>query len=229
SSLQSTYVFNSDPWGGGAMRLDFVSDNGYVNSGWSWIPLAQLERSEFNATSYGNSETFSALYDVVTRANKVITKTPEIESITQGTADRIVGEAQTLRATAYLMLAMTYGDVPLVEEPLTVAESEVGKSSKSEIMNFVIQDLKNAALKLPPEISSGEWGRLPRAAALGMAARAELYAGDYSSAAATAKEIIDSNRYSLYPDYDGLFSSENEINDEIIFPVTFARGQGGEG
>src|SRR5699024_11053833 len=130
SSLQSTYVFNSDPWGGGAMRLDFVSDNGYVNSGWSWIPLAQLERSEFNATSYGNSETFSALYDVVTRANKVITKTPEIESITQGTADRIVGEAQTLRATAYLMLAMTYGDVPLVEEPLTVAESEVGNSSK---------------------------------------------------------------------------------------------------
>jgi len=226
SGLQSTYVFNSDPWGGGAMRLEYISDNGYTS--WHWMPLASLERSELTSTSWGNPETFSALYDIINRSNQIISKIPEID-MDQAKADRMTGEAQTLRSTAYMILAMTYADVPLIKEPVSVAESNIGASSKSEIMDFVISDLKDAAGKLPVEVSTSEWGRLPRGAALGMAARAELFAGKFADAAATAKQVMDEGVYSLFPDYGKLFTVENEMNEEVIFPVTFERGLGGEG
>lgn len=226
SALQSDQLFDSDPYQGGKMRLEFISDNGYVV--WQWMMLAHLSRGEFTSTTWGNAQFFSAAYDAIRRANRVIAQVPNIESMDQSTRDRMVAEAKVIRSTAYLQLAMTYGDVPLIGEPLPVQESEVPKSSKDEVFEFIFTDLSEAAPDLPVSIPESEWGRVPRGAALGMLARARLYHGDYDEAATAAQQVIDQNEYSLYPDYGELFTVQNEINEEVIFSVPFKR-QSGEG
>lgn len=147
SALQSTYLFDSDPWGGGALRLDYISDDGYTP--WNWMPLASVAQSEFNSTSWGNWETFTAAYDAIMRANRVIQEVPGIESIEPDVIERMVAEARVIRSTTYLQLAMTYGNVPLITDPLSVRESQVAKSDRDEIFAFIVQDFAEAAPHLP--------------------------------------------------------------------------------
>lgn len=228
--LQSTWLFDSYPWQAGAMRFDYISDNGYMN--WQWTPWSDLARGEFTSTSSGNSQFFSTAYDAINRSNLVIANVPGIGGMDSGVVDRMIAEARVIRSTVYLQLAMTYGDVPLITEPKTIEEASVPKSSKDDIFNFIFQDLAEASEgeKLPVMISESEWGRITKGAALGMLARAYLYNGDWQQSADAAKQVMDLEvNYTLFPNYSELFTEPNEVNDEVIFPVTFERGLGGEG
>lgn len=227
SALQSNYLFDSYPWNGGAIRFDYMSDNGYTV--WQWVPWATLPRGEFTSTSSGNDDFFRAAYTAINRANQVIARVPEVKEMELTAINRMVAEAKVIRSTAYLLLAMTYGDVPLIKETKTVEESDIPKTSKDEIFSFIFQDLTEAATSLPKSVPATEWGRITQGAALGTLARAYLFHGAWQQAADAAKQVIDLNVYSLFPDYANLFSVQNEINDEVIFPVTFERGIGGEG
>jgi hypothetical protein len=50
----------------------------------------------------------------------------------------------------------------------------------------------------------------------------ELYAGKWQDAANTNKQIMQMNKYGLFPDYAGLFYANNENNQEVLFDIQFA-------
>src|SRR5690606_21415933 len=56
---------------------------------------------------------------------------------------------------------------------------------------------------------------------MALKARVLLYEGRWPEAATAAKEVMDLNRYNLFPDYRGLFLLENENNEEVIFDVQY--------
>lgn len=127
--------------------------------------------------------------------------------------EALAGEARVIRALGYLFLTSFFGDVPLVTTTLTVEEVYVPRSPRSEVVNFVLQDLDLAAQHLSNEIPSGaDLGRMNRGAALALKARLAIYNGMYEVAEQAAKEVIDMGVYQLYStgnpatDYNDLFS-----------------------
>lgn len=223
AGLQSNYLFNSDPWSGGAMRLDYISDNGYCQ--WGWMPWASFERSTFSASSWGNNDFYTACYSTIARCNEVIENVPNIEGLDTETSNEIIAEAKFIRALVYNYLVMTYTDVPLsVQVYASLEEANIPKSSKSEIVEYIINDLKGCYEDLPTTRSDSEWGRATQGAALALLARIYLYNEYYSEAAAAAQQVIDLGVYNLFEDYTTLFYEDNEQNDEIIFSVCFTRG-----
>ena len=226
-NLQSPWLYDSDPWAGGAVRYDYMSDNGWVR--WEWEAGGAIERGEENTSSWMIGSKWNEFYRAIVRCNRVIDVVPTLgeEIIPASTAAQIVAEAKFIRALVYNELAMTYTDAPLITAIQPVEEAEVAKSSKSEIVDFILADLEGCVEDLG-DPGAVDWGRATKGAGYALLARINLYNGNWSAASSWAQKVIDMS-YSLFPDFHGLFQSANEINDEVIFPVRFVRGPDDDG
>jgi len=91
-------------------------------------------------------------YSVIYNANVLIQAIPDCDFGTQTTLkDQFLGEAYFMRGWAYFELARLYGNIPLIDVPMSSAQVQtVGQSTSSEIYNqIVVPDLKQAKSKLP--------------------------------------------------------------------------------
>ena len=152
--------------------------------------------------------------------------------------DRWVGEALFFRAYHYWNLAKTYGGVPLITTVLDVSSPELyaPRSSQQEIIDFLLNDLSEAAAKLPKqsELAEDEIGRVTQGAALALKARAALYQGTWdkyhgggnppaylTQAIDAAEQLITSGEYELYnaqgaDSYKYLFILQGDDSKEVI-------------
>ncbi|EPR66941.1 putative nutrient binding outer membrane protein [Cyclobacterium qasimii M12-11B] len=158
-------------------------------------------------------------YQGIRRANDFMDNVDQVEESDQEAINKYKAEVMTLRAYQYIKLVMLFGDVPLLTTGIDIPQGRtVTRTPVSQIWDFIEDDLTQAAVWLPYENN----GRIGKGAALGLKARAMLYAGRYSEAAEAAKEVIDSNVYSLYPDYFNLFQYEGENNAEVMLAREYA-------
>lgn len=135
---------------------------------------------------------------------------------------RMIAEARFIRASLFFRLTTWYGDVPLFEKNLTVAESKtIARTSHADVLKFVRAELDAAAKDLPASYSKADIGRVTSGAAISLKARTYLYDNDWANVVTTCKQVIDSKVYSLFPDYAGLFSAANENNSEVILDVQY--------
>lgn len=134
------------------------------------------------------------------------------------------GEALFIRALFYSYLVNYFGDCPLIlSTPDLDEQSDLPRTDKDEVVDQVIADLDSAAALLPSSYSSGsDVGRATKGAALALKARTLLYNEEWTAAAEAAREVMDLEVYELYPDYRGLFMSDNENNSEVIFDVQYS-------
>ncbi|WP_257666633.1 RagB/SusD family nutrient uptake outer membrane protein [Parapedobacter tibetensis] len=135
--------------------------------------------------------------------------------IDQDIKDAYAAEVRVIRALQYFWLTSYWGDVPLVTEVINSSEAYGPRNPRSEVIQFVLDDLDWAASKLGPDIATGEnVGRINRWGALAVKARIALQNELWEVAAATAKEIMDNSPHALYPDYGALYHLEGnaEVN-----------------
>lgn len=146
-------------------------------------------------------------------------------------AERLAAEVRVIRALMYSYLTNFWGDVPLVTETLTIDELMVPRDPQEEVVDFLLNDLEDAAMNLPSEIPSGEdLGRMNKGAALALKARIALYSGRFEVAEKAAKEVMDLGVYELFatgdPDrnYYDLFTYAGKLstgnNKETIIART---------
>ena len=94
-----------------------------------------------------------------------------------------VGEARFFRAYCYFELLQAYGDLIITRTPLDIDSPEMQKARnpRTEVADFIIDDLKEAAKLLPVDkaISSSDEGRLSSEAALAFLSRVALYEGTW--------------------------------------------------
>ena len=172
-------------------------------------------------------EMWTGSYQMINRANLVISKAP---GITDNVAlrDVTVGEAEFLRAWAYFELVAHWGDVPLYTEPITSPSGYKAKSPAADIYTLIISDLTDAASKLP-DVAAAQ-GRATKGAAYALLGRVQMQKGDY--AAAKTALLNDYGKYSLVPfsdNFDGdvkigaaqLNGTGKEFNAESIFELAF--------
>ena len=144
-----------------------------------------------------------------------------------------LAEARFLRAFAYQELVLRHGGVILrtredhVDGPEDKAKS---RSSASDCWDFIISEYEKAAADLPLSWAGTDYGRITKGAAIGMKARANLYAKRWQKAVDACDELFELGQYELLPgstyaDYNKIFTSFQ--NKELILPVLFQQSTGG--
>jgi hypothetical protein len=196
-------------------------------------PRAELLKEPTAApTNSVMSDVWRGSYQMINRANIVISKAPDVNDNT-ALRDRLVGEAKFLRAWAYFELVSQWGDVPLHTEPVASSTGFKGKTPAADIYAQIISDLTDAASKLPPTYGTADLGRVTKGAAYAMLGRVNMQKGDYAAAKTALLEVVNSGQYSLVENFLDNFDGDvklnatttlttgNEFNSESVFEVVF--------
>jgi hypothetical protein len=138
--------------------------------------------------------TWNACYDAAGRAS-VLIQTFEAKKGQIGSQPFLtigIAEARFIRGFAYFYIGRTYGDAPIVPDPLELTKpgkSLVPRYIQKDVLRFAIEDLQYAEENLPE--TPYQVGRVSKFSAKGLMAKVYLYLKDYTNAKAKAKEVID--------------------------------------
>lgn len=194
--------------------FDCASDNAYNPFPW--------ENWQVQATGYATANEFGQnymKYDKITRCNNFLANIDRPE-MSEELRTRLTSEVRFLRAWHYFLKVTLYGDVPLVKEVLDIKNSNLPRTPKAEVEQFILDELTEIAPTLPDKYSGSDVGRVTKGAALTLRARMEIFKGDYAACAATCEQIMKLG-YSLFQDYKGLFKIANVNNEEVIMDVQY--------
>lgn len=211
-------------------RFDVPTDN--IQSV-SQTGFNEIENSTHNPAIETISAFWAHNYDVIHRANVVIDNVSVMpqSAISEAVKKRICAEAAFLRAYSYLDLVSLYGDIPFYTKAANPFDEGKGKTPKSEILTHMTSQLATEVIpNLPQSVAGGELGRITKGAAEALLSKYYLYTGDWQKAASHAKNVIDSKVYTLYPNYEKLFTLAGEYSSENLFEIGFVDGgvDGGE-
>ncbi|WP_421824506.1 RagB/SusD family nutrient uptake outer membrane protein [Flagellimonas oceanensis] len=143
----------------------------------------------------------------------------------KATADQYIAEIKVMRAWLHFNLARVWSDVFIIESTQPDAEIANGTATKQEIMQY-ISDQMDEAIPLLPNMRPNERTDIPggvtRYTAYALKAMAHMEMEDYQGMADACAEIINSNKFSLYPDFYSLFKKPGELSDESLFELQFS-------
>lgn len=161
------------------------------------------------------------LYQMIAKANDVLDNIDRVPNMDAQVKAELTSEARFLRAFAYQQLTGLYGDVVLYTTTPTKENFQIAKTPKSEIVDFIVNELSEIAEDLPITRESADQGRATRGAALALKARVLLYNEKWTEAAVAAKEVMDLGVYNIDNDYLSLFNGTNENSSEIILSARY--------
>lgn len=170
-----------------------------------WPSTTQYQ--QIGSGNYGSDQTtlnteWTTQYKGVRQANAFLEnyKKADIDSLV---AERLAAEVRVIRALMYSYLTAFWGDVPLVTTTLGLDELMIPRTPKEEVIDFLLEDLEDAARFLPSEILTGEnLGRMSKGAALALKARIALYNNRFEVAEKAAKDVMDLGVYELFTSGD---------------------------
>jgi starch-binding outer membrane protein, SusD/RagB family len=161
----------------------------------------------------------------VYQANNVLANYAKVPGSTPQALQQSAGQAYFLRAFSYYYLVRVFGPIPDITAPLT-ASDRPQRDSASKIYATIVSDLQQAAAWLPPSWS-GQPGRATSGAARSLLADVYLtmtgwpinQPSNYALAAAEADSVMTAGTYSLEPDFNTVFTTNN--GPESIFALQF--------
>lgn len=146
-------------------------------------------------------------------------------------------ELLTIRALHYYHLVSFFGD--MFKITTVIGPNEAKKIPRSPVAQIydeiIIPDLKKAAELAPSTYSAVDKGRITKWAAKALLAKVYMMRGGSANIALAKpllEEVMSSSPHKLLTGtnaYANVFSTTNEMNDEIIFAVRFRGGSLGLG
>ena len=176
---------------------------------------------------------WSGSYGAIRQANVILSKIDEVPNYETADKNKVLGQTYFFRAFHYFDLIRTFGDVPYIDKPLTLADQEgITRAPRAEVYSKMMADFDKAIEYLPTSWSGSDYGRITKGAALAMKARAALYYGDWQVAADNAKKCMDLGVYELYDKdntgkYAELFWEVADGCDEFICVTQYKSGVNG--
>jgi hypothetical protein len=216
----------------------------------------QVNISHYAATEGGNyiKQVWDILYETIERANICIDNLPVSPLWNGENADDaryLYGQAVTLRAYLYSELISQWGDVPFkIKSSQNGDEFNQPKTDRDEIYEYLVQDLKDVEDYVPWMSTTTE--KITKGFVKGLRARIALaYAGYslrnktletrrgrkweeyYKIANQECKEIIESGKHSLNPDFKNIFTTLHAYKmdlsyKEVLFEVASGRSYSGQ-
>jgi hypothetical protein len=137
-------------------------------------------------------------YSLISSANEILIFSEENTNWDHPTdKEYFQAEARFFRAYAYRTLVYLYGDVPYVETILYDFQLNFTRTPKTEVLGYIIDDLKFAAEHLPENPDEVKDGKLTKWAAYHLLCEMYLLQEEYELAEKAALEVIESNYFEL--------------------------------
>jgi len=200
---------------------DAWTDDGMCPWKWSWY--YRWGQGNISPADADNNYHWKNFYTLIRRANVFLANIhrPEMD---EDLRERLSGEVMFLRAYLYHLMYYQWGEVPLVDRPLSPNELNIPRSEPGQTVAFILADLNTCIDWLP--VFPSEEGRVTRGAAMALKARILLFEARFQEAVTAAKEVIDLGVYDLFQTetgkgYKELFLSEHENNKEVIFDIEY--------
>lgn len=169
--------------------------------------------TEGQLTDFWNGE-----FQTINFANQVIDNIPGI-TMDATLKARYIGEVKFIRAYAYFRLVRAFGDVPLrLHLPKDASQFNIPRTPKAQVWAAIEQDLTDAASVLPQSYPASDVGRITKGAAAALHAKAALYQKKWADVVTYTTQVMGLG-YTLFPNFEKLFRTENENNSESIFEI----------
>lgn len=172
-------------------------------------------------TSEGITRFYDRFYNRIS-SNTLSIDRLEKSSVNENIKKRGIAELKCARAFLSYELFDMYG--PIVVAPLEVlqnplVETPLARLSHDEMVNFIEQDLLDAAEDLPAP-ADAVYGRFSQGFARMLLIRLYLHEKRWSEVEAQANAIMAMNFYELADDYVDMFSTKSQVNNkEIMFAI----------
>lgn len=203
-------------WSMGEMRSDntcFIYN--FANRGYSDREGVETFLDDANGGAVSNK--YSNDYVIIGRANQILS-TIDKSILTDSAKANDKGQALFLRAFAYFDLVQYFGDVPLVlMPPANYDQTQIGRTSKDEVLKQVVADATLAA-QLLPLANKQIKGHVAKGAAFTLLGNVNIVLKKWSDAETALKSV---SGYSLLNDYSSIFDPSNKNNAESIFEVQY--------
>lgn len=191
----------------------------------------KYQNCEYSPTTQLDDDRWGRVYEGIRDASTFIYNVDKCMEMTMNERVDNKGQARFLRAYFYWVLLRQYGPIPIMPEEgmdinASYEELSVARNTYDECVDYITDELVQAARMLPTTRTSSNLARPTRGAALALRAKVYLYAAsplfngnkdyfnfrnpdgtqlinqEYSEekwarAAAAAKEVIDLNQYTL--------------------------------
>lgn len=184
----------------------------------------------------GNLYYWNTGYQYMRRINFFLEQM-ETSEVSMQDKDQLIAEARFLRAWIYFYLLERFGECPLVTQSYELGSEETFTSSSFEEVEAYIESELSAIMPSLPDYygtSDSNFGHPTKAVAQALLSRMYLYAASplfnpsndrsrWNKAYDASKKFIETfTQYSLYPEYDKMFSqASGTANSEIIYARNF--------
>lgn len=205
--------------------------------------IAQSYSSMYVVGSYDPLNTITEAfwnnnYATVNLANTVIVDLASNATFNQGLQNQYIAEAKFIRAYSYFNLLKLYGygalqgqmdnpGVPLNLQPFAgyTSAQNMPRSTNAIVYAQILSDLRDAVQGLPSGYSSDlmERSHATPGSARALAARVNLYMGNYDSCNALCDLVLSDQHYTLQPSITNVFPNNSAgnlsypFNPEIVF------------
>ena len=203
-----------------------LSDNAFNKSEVDGSNSRNIAEGSFDPSHRRVTDEWGYHFSGIRKCNILLANLEKVPGLGDELRSRLRGEARFIRAFHYFNLTVWYGDVPKVDNVLTVEQSlNVVRAPQSEIVEFLMDDLDFAIENLPlnTEYADADRGRVTKGAALALKARMALYLEDWDEVISITEKFLngEAGTYSLFNNYAGLFKPANEYNAEVILDLQF--------
>ena len=180
--------------------------------------MNQFDNFTVTSTNRELPDFWNGMYQEINYCNQVIDNIPNIQMDATLQA-RYLLEAKFIRAYSYFRLVRAFGDVPLrLHVPKDASEYNIPRSPQADVWAAIEQDLNDAAT-LPASYNGADVGRATSGAVLALHAKVALYQKKWSDVVNYTKQIMQSGKYSLFPDFEKMYRVQNENCSESIFEI----------
>lgn len=162
--------------------------------------------ADLNSENGGVSYLWQRCYQFINNANLIIAAVGEENKPANA-------EARFFRAYAYNTLVTLWGDVPLLDKPVTVPTFNFTRQAVADVDKLIDEDLQYGIANLPDVDAAAKPSRINKDMARQLAAEAYLRMGMrdnrfYAKAEQSASEIIGGEKYKLVEERYGKFTGE---------------------
>ncbi len=188
----------------------------------------KLARKVLDASSVRAHRAWLGWFNIINNSHLTLLYVPDI-SMNEAKKTRILGEAHFLVGYSYFNLIRMFGKAPLkLAATLDDSNLNTPMATKEQLFEVVLEHLKMAEdmCVLKSDQPSSEGGRATKGAVQALLADVYLNLEDWANAEIYADKVINSNEYSLVPDYADLWDVEKEAyveGLEVIFAIQFKR------
>ncbi|HEY4205823.1 MAG TPA: RagB/SusD family nutrient uptake outer membrane protein [Puia sp.] len=205
------------------------SDNTIYQSLLSNRGTAYTDREKLSDFMDASTDSYTAsewqyCYQVISRANIVISRLPAASVVPADSAALYDGQCKFLRALMYFKLVRLFGGVPLfLKEVKTPEDAFLPRATVDEVYAQIVADAGDAIKELPAPAAFPQTGAATKGAASMLLADVDVYLKKYADAVSLLNSLAGMG-YGLNASYGDAFLPGNKNSKESLFEIQFLGG-----